>query len=478
MHREHATKPARGRTFAALLATLILSTPLGAAVDKEGQHVIRLAADEYNNIVNQTPVVSDKALTGYLTGVARALLPAGSKLPSGVSLQVTLLDKAMPEVYSMANGRLMLTTGALFSLQNEAQLAAVLSHEVAHITESHYPGIYQAFKEKERAGRAKALASGLAGVVVSSAIDFSVATATEDIYADVDSGDLSYREANKRIIAMETGAGVVEGFSDVYQSLPPETRAGSGDPRIPLEMVADAEGLKLLVKAGYDPKQAGEAWRRLRRQSDKAREGSTEALAMSFLPPQMRKLLTGVEGPMGMIRAEALTRTISQNPPDRPAFLDSLTRSKEITALSGGRKLKLNKAKFDQIVGGYMLGDARRAYEEGDWSKARQFYQSAWDAGFQSAEVAHRLGESQLGGFAFAASEHEKEQAEHYMLEAVKLDPGYAGSYKSLGELYGEWDRYEEAVAMYRKYLKANPGARDKSRIERHIRKFQRKARR
>ena len=53
-----------------------------------------------------------------------------------------------------------------------------------------------------------------------------------------------------------------------------------------------------------------------------------------------------------------------------------------------------------------------------------------------------------------------------------------ADSYKALGELYGEWDRYEEGIAMYRKYLKVAPGAKDRSRIERQISKLERKARR
>ncbi|MCW8826685.1 MAG: M48 family metalloprotease [Gammaproteobacteria bacterium] len=461
------------------ILSLALSIPtVVLALDKDGAAVVRLSSDEYNRIVNETPVVSNKQLTSYLTKVAKSLQSGGKGLPSGVKLHVTLLDKEIPELYSLANGRLMITTGALFSLSNEAQLAAVLSHEVAHLVESHYPGIYQAFKAKERKQRSGALAAGITSVVVGEALNFTLDSKREDIYSGVDSGSIGYREANKRIAKMEAGAGLVEGFTDVYQGLPPETKAGSGDPRVPLEMVADAEGLKLLVKAGYDPKQAGEAWRRMRKQSDKAKEGNIESMAMSFLPPEMRKLVTGVEGPMGGIQAEKLTRSISQNPPDRPDFLDSLSRSKEIVALSKGKKLRLGKAEFDKAVGGYMLADARGAYEAEDWAKARQFYQSAWDAGFQSGEVAHRLGVSHLGGMAFAASDREKERAETYLLKAIKLEPKRAEAYKSLGELYGEWDNYEEAVKMYRSYIKLAPRARDKSRIERQIKKYERKARR
>jgi len=465
---------------AALLAVLTPVAALHAAakLDKEGMAVIRLAADEYSQIVADTPVISDKQLNRYLNTIANKLVPAGESIPGDIHLDVTLLDKVMPEVYATANGHIILTSGALFALQNEAQLAAVLSHEVAHLLGAHYPAIYQAFKEQERKQRSQALAAGIAGVVLGQAIDFAAQYNTMDIYADASRGDISYEEANKRVLAIEAGAGTLEGFAEVYQSLPPETKAGSGDPRLPLEMVADADGLKLLVRAGYDPAEAGEAWRRLRTAADSARRRDPSVMAMSFLPPQMRSLLRGVEGPLGGIRAEALTRTISQLPPDRPTLLASLARSKEISALKGGRKLAVGKESFNNAVSGYLLADAKKAYDTGDWRKARALYQNAWDAGIQNAEVAYALGQSQLGGFAFAATEQEKEQAETYLLKAIKLDPKFADSYKALGELYGEWERYEEGVAMYRNYLKMAPRAKDRSRIERQISKLERKARR
>lgn len=467
------------RLAALLLGALLLPMSLNAAtVNKDGKAVIRLAADEYRQIVADTAVVNNKPLTDYLNRVANKLVPRGETLPGGIRLDVTVLDKAMPEVYATADGHILLTSGALMALQNEAQLAAVLSHEVAHLLHAHYPGIYQAFKDKERAARSQALIGGIAGVVVDQAVDFTVQSRTNEVYADADRGNISYEEANRKILEMEAGAGLIEGFGDVYDNLPPETKAGSGDPRVPLEMVADAEGLKLMVRAGYDPTEAGEAWRLLRAAADRNRRNDPNAFAMSFLPPQMRSLLRGVEGPMGQIQAESLTRTISQLPPDRPKLLASLSRSKEIEKLKKGQKLTTGKESFNDAVGGFVLADARRAYDQGDWRRARDLYQGAWDSGMQSAEVAYRLGQSHLGGMAFAATEREKELAEEYLLKATEIDKGMADPYKALGELYGEWDRYEEGIAMYRKYLKQAPGASDSSRIERQIRKLERKARR
>jgi len=445
------------------------------SLNKDGRSVVRLAADEYNRIVNQTPVVSDREVSRYLNAVAGKLLSAGGELPDGMNLSVVVLDEQLPEVYSLANGVVILTSGALFSLENEAQLAAVLSHEVAHLLGAHYPGIYEAFREREKKQRARALSAGLAGVVVGAAVDYAVGSKTIDVYSDLESGDLSYSQAMKKVMAIEAGAGVLEGFGDVYSSLPPETKAGSGDPRVPLEMVADAEGLILLAKAGYDPGEAGPAWRLLRKASDRARQGSTSTLAMSFLPPEMRALITGVEGPMGGIRPERLTRTVSQNPPDRPGFLDSLARSRDVNALRK-KSAVIGRDSWNKVIGTYLLGDAREAFDSGDFGTARQLFQAAWDGGKRTAQVAYYLGRSQVGEYAFAASEREKEASEKYLLKAIEMDPQMPEPYRALGELYGEWEMYAESAAMYRKYLKAAPGAPDRSRVERQITKMERKA--
>ena len=447
-----------------------------ASLNEDGKSVVLLAADEYNRIVHDNPVVSDRELSGYVSAVAGKLLTADGDLPDGMSLSVAVLEKEQPEIYSLANGVVFITSGALLSLENEAQLAAVLSHEVAHLLGAHYPGIYQAFKEREKKQRSKALTAGLAGVVVGAAIDYTVQSKTHEVYSDLDAGEVSYSQAMKKVMAIEAGAGVVEGFGDVYRSLPPETKAGSGDPRIPLEMVADAEGLMLLAKAGYDPGQAGEAWRLVRRASDRARKGGANEMAMAFLPPEMRTLITGVEGPTGGIRAERLTRTVSQNPPDRPGFLDSLARSREITALRKKNPVTGREA-FNKVIGQYVMGDAKAAFDSGDYGTSKRLFQAAWDAGKRTAQVAYYLGRSQVGEFAFAASEREKEASEEYLLKAIQMDPRMPEPYRALGELYGEWEMYGESAAMYRKYLKVAPQAPDRGRVERQISKMERKAR-
>jgi tetratricopeptide (TPR) repeat protein len=123
------------------------------------------------------------------------------------------------------------------------------------------------------------------------------------------------------------------------------------------------------------------------------------------------------------------------------------------------------------------MGDAKAAFDEGDYATSKRLFQTAWNSGKRSAQIAYYLGRSQVGEFAFAASEREKEASEEYLLKAIELDSKMPEPYKALGELYGEWEMYGESAGMYRKYLKVSPKASDKSRIERQISKMERKAR-
>jgi tetratricopeptide (TPR) repeat protein len=48
--------------------------------------------------------------------------------------------------------------------------------------------------------------------------------------------------------------------------------------------------------------------------------------------------------------------------------------------------------------------------------------------------------------------------------------------FRGLGELYEDWERYQEAVNAYEKYLKLQPNAKDRGKIENKIKILKRKA--
>jgi len=65
-----------------LILTSLTSTVGAVSLNEDGKAVVRLAADEYNRITEDNPIVSDKALIGYVNTVGKNLIPEGGSLPA------------------------------------------------------------------------------------------------------------------------------------------------------------------------------------------------------------------------------------------------------------------------------------------------------------------------------------------------------------------------------------------------------------
>ena len=80
-------------------------------------------------------VVQDAALHRYVTLVGTAVAQAAGK--TGVPWQFIVLDTDAVNAFATPGGFVHITRGALALLQDEAEMAGVLGHEVIHITEKH-----------------------------------------------------------------------------------------------------------------------------------------------------------------------------------------------------------------------------------------------------------------------------------------------------------------------------------------------------
>ncbi|HIP31721.1 MAG TPA: hypothetical protein EYG86_03065 [Crocinitomicaceae bacterium] len=88
------------------------------------------------------------ATTKYVEKVAENLLKDSRKLKK--ELQFFVLKSNVTNALSTDQGLIFVTLGLLSQLENEAQLAYVLSHEIAHYTESHVEEAYQERMNTER----------------------------------------------------------------------------------------------------------------------------------------------------------------------------------------------------------------------------------------------------------------------------------------------------------------------------------------
>ncbi|HKI60257.1 MAG TPA: M48 family metalloprotease, partial [Mariprofundaceae bacterium] len=232
-----------------LVFALTLSmTAMAIEVNDDGRALISESAETFAKDMQERPRVSDPVVVSYVNAVARKLLPEGKSLPAGVTLSVTVIDAVEPELFSYADGHVVMTTALLYAMKNEAQLAAVLSHEVAHVAEGYYIDMHQQIKAAERRQRnmavAGAMLSGLMDVAVDYAADYKGIEESEKLFR----GEASYGETMKKMATIEAARSGYYSMKDVVESIPPADASGARiDPRQQFEPVADAQGMQYLA---------------------------------------------------------------------------------------------------------------------------------------------------------------------------------------------------------------------------------------
>jgi predicted Zn-dependent protease len=157
------------------------------------------------SLTNTYPLTKDTALNKYVSLVGLAIANASDR-PVG-NWQFGVLDTNDVNAFAGPNGYIFVTRGALARMDNEAQLAGVLAHEVTHVLHHH----------------------GLEGVKNSASVDFAKDMA--NIYAQD-----------------PTGTGLVKSMATPTIATVAKNGYGQGQ-----ENDADANAIRLLVAAGYDP---------------------------------------------------------------------------------------------------------------------------------------------------------------------------------------------------------------------------------
>jgi predicted Zn-dependent protease len=181
-------------------------------------------------------------LDAYIGGVVERLI--GRPAPD---LRIYVMRDASPNAAMLPSGMMIVNTGVLARVRDEAQLAAVLAHEAGHYFRRHALDMYRA--DRQKAGQTSAAVS---------AIDSS------DSFSALD-------QINRAIMM--------------------STFKFSRD----LESEADAYGLALMARAGYRPRAALAVWEQLieeRRASAAARQkryrDETNSVVSTHPPTQRR----------------------------------------------------------------------------------------------------------------------------------------------------------------------------------------------
>ncbi len=448
-------------------------------LNDDGRHLIQQARQAFDSDMRDRPLVMDASVTTYVQNIVKRLLPKNIGLPEGVVPGVTLLDSPKPEIFTYVDGHIVVSSGLIYGLDNEAQLAGLLAPQVAHLSQGYYLAMYQQIKAAQRKKERGAIAGALFGVLLDAAVDYTVDFQGIEMTEDVMSGKATYGETMKRLAAMEAGQSAYYGIKDVIRNIPAKDNQGRPiDPRLQFEPVADAQGMIYCAQAGYDPAESSRGWDNVQRINHRILK--EEQQRMGAFAEQLRAHRSFMESNLQRLRQQmgdtGLIQTPSHAQPSRAQFVAGLTRLQEVRQATAKGNLRKGERPYKTFIQGALLAPAQQALEEERYEDAQKHFRLLYDRGVRTAPVAYGLAKSQLGDFAFGASPAELKAAEKAYREAARLDPKFAEPYRGLAELYGDTDDYEAAVEAWRAYLKLAPKTHDRRKIERKIKTLERKA--
>ena len=186
-----------------------------------------LGLQSYREVLAQSEVVTSGREFEIVREVARRLARAIGPAGEGFDWQVSLIRSEQVNAFCLPGGKIAVYTGILPVAENEAGLAAVMGHEMAHAIARH--------------GSQRLLRTSLAQTVMTGA-QFSFS-------------DMDWNQRRMIIAALGAGAqfGVLLPFSRQH------------------ETEADEMGVVYMARAGYDPEAAITFWERMQQASGGSR---------------------------------------------------------------------------------------------------------------------------------------------------------------------------------------------------------------
>ena len=100
------------------------------------QEEVTLGATSYQQALQQMGgVYADKGLSSYVNDVGQRLARQSHR--PNLRYEFNVVNDSSPNAFALPGGFIAITRGLLINLDNEAQLAAVIGHEIGHVTARH-----------------------------------------------------------------------------------------------------------------------------------------------------------------------------------------------------------------------------------------------------------------------------------------------------------------------------------------------------
>lgn len=380
-------------------------------------------------------VYGDESTNAYLQRVGESLLPKDLNLEH-VLWKFRVLRDPVPNAFALPNGSIYVNTGLLSLLENESQLAAILTHEITHVLRRH---TYL----QNRSNRKKILAINIINAIGAWNPVGGIAGAAIGIIAAV-----------SPFILVSTMFGY------------------SRD----LEKEADLKGVELMMYAEYPPEEMVKALKLL------TNDIEGEQLKLFYNDhPQLKDRISYLSTYLGS-KAEKITPAMELHRERNAYFskIEAVSRHDIQLALNAARyrtavylSQRFTNWRPESAENVFWLAESYRALgpRSAELTSKELTNSAKKDAAKKRAkrtpeEEERDLMATEAGQQNWKANQSKSEEL---YLQSLKLANPPAVSHRGLGMLYEKLGRTKDAIDEYQKYLELAPEALDRERIQRRV---------
>jgi len=377
-------------------------------------------------------VYSDPGTNEYLEKLGLSLIPGA---PENVTWRFRAIRDLEVNAFALPNGSVYVNSGLLSRMENEAQLAGVLSHEITHVVHRHTYLEY-------RRSRKKMVAINVLLAAASAAYYPGAAFVVEQAMGD-----------QLPMIVGDT----IFGYSRE------------------LEHEADAEAVNMLHLHGYDLGEFSRVFDLLQRGPEV--ELSRQPVFWSN-PSSLAARARHAIATAGQFQPDA--RGFIVNRPAYLAAMAGLMRQHAAMAILLGRPrtalaiaLRLTSENPDDAENYVLLGDAYRSLG------ARTPLPQSDELTNEAKEEARlRLKKMTIAEYdkALLADEHGRARWQANWIRSAKafhraleMDPHNAAAHRGLGYLFESNGAFVDAIAQFKTYLELAPQAKDARQVRLHV---------
>ena len=342
--------------------------------------------EEEQKALNKSGLIyyKDEELEAYLNEIVEKLQPL--EVLEHIPFKINIIRNPYLNAFTLPNGSIYIHTGMVARMDNEAQLSTLIAHEMIHCTHRHAIKQFRDLKNK-----------------TAFFATFQVAMGGLGAYGDI--GNL--------LGAVGTMAAIT-GYSREH------------------EEEADMEGLKLMVKAGYDPEESPKLFEYLKEELEEDKKRKEPFIFGSH--PRLQERIESYQ---------------------------NLLKTKYREQKGGAKNSDIFLKKIHMVI----LDNARLDLKTGRFKIAQKGIEKYLAIKPDDAKAYCILGEI----FRQRGEEGDTEKAKENYKKAISIDSTYPYPYKGIGLIHYKQGEKCLAKESFELYLTLSPQVLDRAYIEEYI---------